>query len=117
MYKGKIRISLSIIVGLFTFAGIIFANTQKLFADKEQEPDKPEVIQPACYYVAYPIHKKPSSPQLIQDQELLEILYKQGKINKKTYDSRMKKINDQLKQLDAEPKSESEEIKDAGSYE
>lgn len=112
MYKRKIKILLSITIGLLSMAGIMFANSQKLFADKKQEPDKPDVIQPACYYVAYPIHNEPLNPQLIQEQEAIETLYKQGKINKQTYDSRMEKINAQLKQLETGPKRELEEVRD-----
>lgn len=84
----------------------MFANCQKMFAEDKDNPDNSDIIQPTCYYTAPPADRVFPSPLLIKEQEALETLYKEGKINKETYETRKAKIEDQIRSLNDKKESD-----------
>lgn len=108
MLKNKVRVFFSIIIALLSIAGIMFSGSQKIFADKKSQPDKPDIIQPTCYSMPAEPFINLQKPQLIKDKEALENLYKEGKINKETYEARKAKIEEQIRRSNQKDKQDNQ---------
>lgn len=88
----------------------MFAFSQKLIADKKEETKKPEMVEMMCYYVGPPALRDPQYSELIKDQNTVETLYKEGKINKETYEARKAKVEEDIRLLNEKYEQKNKQV-------
>lgn len=108
MLKNKVRVIFSIVIGLLGIAGIMFSGSQKIFADKKPQPDSDNTVHPTCYSMPAEPFIILQEPHSVEDKEALEALYKEGKINKETYEARKAKIEEQIRRSNQKDKQDNQ---------
>lgn len=107
----KFKLVLAIFLGLLTLGGLISSKVLSNKPDKDSGIDDIRKEKPiTCYMTVRPkpieLIKPPGLDDLIETKEQVQKLYDENKINKETYDLRMKKIEEQQNNIDSEPEKE-----------
>lgn len=101
MINNKAKIIISLLLGIVTLGGILSYKTMAKgqISRDSVSPDSP-TAGVSCYMTGRPKNKEMLQVQDLESAKLqLESLYKENKINKETYDSRMENITAQLKKI------------------
>lgn len=102
----KTKASLSLIIGFLSFNGLLFYKAQANDAQNANNLIAERSSLSTCYTPMPHPYIDPEDKELKNEINKLDALYKQGKINKETYNIRINKIKAQTNKLEDEYKPE-----------